>query len=186
MQVPFKRALVGDQTGVVVKVPADTTGMMLPSAGAGVVAVVGQFSRGRYDKPFLVDRSKVQQALGKPKSMRANRQNEAHVQAYEAALRGASGIVVSRVVSAEAKLKWIIVQNDAEKPIVLSADEVKPAKEQNPNMIFAFRLKNAISDGVVVQVKYNKTTKRFSVVVREDSTATAAAGGSGVIIPEFV
>ena len=170
MQVPFKRALVGDQTGVVVNVPVDTTGMMLPSAGLGVVATVGQFSRGRYDKPFFVDRSKVQQVLGKPKSMRANRQNEAHVQAYEAALRGASGLVVSRIVSAEAKLKWVIVQNDAENPLALSKGEVKPTKEQNPKMIFAFRLKNAISDGVVIQVKYNKATKRFGVVVREVET----------------
>ena len=125
-QTVFRRSIPGDMSGVAVNIPLDTTGTLQPSIGAGVVALAGKFSRGRIDKPFLVDKSKIREKLGKPASMRINQTNEAYVQGYEACLRGASGLVVSRIVSELAKNKWFVVRSGTdENPISLS--DTKPA-----------------------------------------------------------
>lgn len=164
-QTVYRRKIIGDMSGVAVNIPLDTTGTLQPSIGAGVVALAGRFTRGRVDKPFLVDKSKIREKLGKPASMRINQTNEAYVQAYEACLRGASGLVVSRIVSELAKNKWFVVRSGTdENPISLS--DTKPAS-MDAKTAFAFQLKNCINEGVYIEFNFNRETQRASVIIKD-------------------
>lgn len=106
-QTVYKRQLVGNQSGVQVNMPIDTVERMLVGAGEQSFACVGQFTRGRIDKPFLVSASKLQRYLGK-----ATRNNHTYRQMVDAFENGASGAVVSRVVSEQAKNQFIVVSNE--------------------------------------------------------------------------
>lgn len=182
-QTNYRRTLVGDQSGVAVNIPIDTTDRMTQSEGDGVFAVVGQFSRGRIDKPFLVDKSQMYRKLGKPKSMRTSAANEAYVQTFEALRYGASGVVVARLASSSAKLKWLVVKHGADE--VLSVADDKP-QASDDSWIFAFQLLNAIDEGVYVSVAKGETEDEVSVVVRERAfNSKNADTDEGVILYEF-
>ena len=57
-QTIYKRQLIGQQSGVQVNMPRDTVERLLSELGNQSFSVVGQFTRGRIDKPFQVSSSK--------------------------------------------------------------------------------------------------------------------------------
>lgn len=163
-QTNYRRTLVGQQSGVQVNMPVDKVERMLADAGDQIFAVVGRFSRGRIDKPFLVSSSKLTRHLGQPKSMRASASNETYVQVYEAFAHGASAAVVSRVVGNNAQNQWVVIKHGANNNIQLS--ETMPESTQN-DWIVAFKVADCINDGVRVSVAKGETDKELSIIIRE-------------------
>lgn len=162
-QTIYKRQLVGQQSGVQVNMPIDRVERMLAEAGDQTFAVVGKFSRGRIDKPFLVSSSKINRYLGSAKSMRADAQNEAYVQIFEAFSTGAAAAVVSRLSSKQAINRWIVL-NHGDAGVSLS--ENMPSAE-NTDWLIALKMADCINDGVFVEFEQGDTLDEITVTIKE-------------------
>ena len=182
-QTVYKRQLVGQQSGVQVNMPRDTVERLLSEIGNQSFAAVGRFTRGRLDKPFQVSSSKMQRYLGKPQSMRKNAANETYVQIFEAFANGAAAAIVSRVVSSEAKNKWIIAKQDQNTPI----DVVETLNTGSDDWLFGVKIADCINDGVYVTVVQDDADGyEYTVTVRErDSDSLGNETGSGEELYQF-
>ncbi len=163
-QTNYRRTLVGQQSGVQVNMPVDRVDRMLADAGDQTFAVVGRFSRGRIDKPFLVSAGKMRRMLGAPRSMRSGAANETYVQIFEAFENGAAAAVVSRVVSSQAVNRWVVV-NHGDSNIVTSAAAVP--QSSNTTWLAAFRFADCINEGLYITVQKGDSDRELSATFRE-------------------
>ncbi len=104
----FVRQL-GAQPGVQLNPLADATDGVAPDQSDQIFAVVARMTRGRIDRPFLVNRGNFLARTGPAESIRTNALNEAKLQAYEALQNGALGCVVERLVPAAAAKSYAVV-----------------------------------------------------------------------------
>lgn len=119
--VPFVRQL-GSESGVQLNPLVD--GSEIPSTGNAdqKFGIIMRATRGRIDKPFLVDRGNVFKKLGKGETIRKNALNEAWVSVVEALNNGAYEAVVQRITTENAKIKYAVLRRRA---------DIKPT-EQSP------------------------------------------------------
>ncbi|PTQ84433.1 hypothetical protein, partial [Agitococcus lubricus] len=103
---------IGEQSGIQLSPTVDRTDGV---AGIGdqTAAIVGSFTRGRFDKPFWVDAQTLRARLGLPVSIAKSLLNEAYLHIYEALNDGASQVLVSRLVRETATNDYVIIQVDA-------------------------------------------------------------------------
>ena len=121
--VPFVRQL-GAESGVQLNPLVD--GSEIPSVGNAdqKFGIIMRATRGRIDKPFLVDRGNVFKKLGNGETIRVNALNEAWVSVVEALNNGAYEAVVQRLVTDQAKVKYAVLRRRADiKPKELSPTE---------------------------------------------------------------
>lgn len=163
-QTIYKRQVIGQASGVQINMPVDRTDRVLPSLGDQTVAVVGQFSRGRIDKPFLVLSSKLKQKLGTAKSIRLSRSNETYIQLFDAFRTGAAAAVVMRLASKSAINSWVVVNHGAENILTTEEDLPDAASDK---WLMAMRFADCINEGMYVSVKKGATADWLKVVVRE-------------------
>lgn len=105
---------IGDQPGVQLNAIIDRTGNGVLGDWDQSAAIVGRFPRGRIDKPFTVDGSNFYEKLGKPTAITStNLLAEAHSQAYEAVRNGARRLVVARLTTSAAVVRWAGVDTGA-------------------------------------------------------------------------
>lgn len=110
MTVAFVRQL-GAESGLQLNPLIDSS--EIPSIGNDdqVMGIAMRALRGRIDKPFKVTRADVYKKLGKGESVRLNKRNEAFIHVVEALNNGVYEVVVQRMTTAQAKIKWITVSN---------------------------------------------------------------------------
>ena len=110
MTVAFVRQL-GAESGLQLNPLIDSS--EIPSIGNDdqVMGIAMRALRGRIDKPFKVTRSDVYKKLGKGESVRLNKRNEAFIHVVEALNNGVYEVVVQRMTTTQAKIKWITVSN---------------------------------------------------------------------------
>lgn len=107
MTVSFVRQL-GAEPGVQLNPLRDASGSPTADNSDQIFGIVMRSTRGRIDKPFVVDRSNVYKKLGTGEQIRVNALNEAWVHVVEALNNGAYEAVVQRLVSENAKIKYIV------------------------------------------------------------------------------
>jgi hypothetical protein len=107
----FTRQL-GSEPGVQLNPLRDNS--EIPAAGQSdqVIGIIMRATRGRIDKPFVVDRGNVKRRLGRGESMRVSALNEAWVHVVEALNQGAHQAVVQRLVTHDATIKWVVLGTD--------------------------------------------------------------------------
>lgn len=105
---PFTRQL-GYQPGVQLNPLRDNTDGAVPDNSDQVFAVVARLTRGRIDRPFLVDRGNFLAKTGAPESVRVSALNEAKLQTYEALMNGAYRAVVQRLTPAAAAKSYAVI-----------------------------------------------------------------------------
>lgn len=185
-QTDFKRRLVGQQPGVQVNTPVDRVDRMLPETGEQMFAAVGQFSRGRIDKPFSVSPRKLIRLLGVPKSMRANAANETYVQIFDAFANGAAGAVVSRIKSSDAKNKWIVVKHGSDSNIAVAEEMPTTDSQGSPAWLAAFRFADCINEGMHFTVQKGDTADELVITVRErNKNARGEDNAEGEVLYTF-
>lgn len=111
MTIPFSRT-IGQQSGVVLFPLIGNNGGTTPNSADTVFAITAHFTRGRIDKAFQLDPSRIQQQLGAPVSPVVDALNEAYIHIAEAfqpgPATGAQGAVVARLSNSDAALSWAI------------------------------------------------------------------------------
>lgn len=112
------------------------------------VALAMRATRGRIDRPFVVRLSDFKRKLGKPQSMATNAANEAMVVAYECLRKGASSLVVQRLVDGAQDVKWVVFTSDAAS--TFTTEDAEPADADD--FTFAFQHMLCHGDGIKVSV----------------------------------
>lgn len=97
MSISFVRQL-GAEAGIQLNPLVDNSEIPTNDASDQVFGIIMRATRGRIDKPFLVDRSNVSRLLGSGEQIRQNQLNEAWVYVVEALNNGAAGVVVQRLM----------------------------------------------------------------------------------------
>lgn len=167
---------IGEQSGIQLSPTVDRTDGV---AGIGdqTAAIVGSFTRGRFDKPFWVDAQTLRARLGLPVSIAKSLLNEAYLHIYEALNDGASQVLVSRLVRETATNDYVIIQVDAaagtlqtelgeplldqnnepltvgNTAIILTDDQI--ATGYAGELAIAFKLKDGINEGFVVRANFD-------------------------------
>jgi len=108
MATAFVRQL-GYESGVQLNPLVDASEIPATGKADQVFGIIMRATRGRIDKPFVVDSGNVYNRLGSGETIRKNALNEAWVHVVEALNRGAYEAVVMRVVGADAVNKWASV-----------------------------------------------------------------------------
>jgi hypothetical protein len=146
MTKQFVRTL-GYQPGVQLNPLRDNTNDGIQTGNADqVVAVVGRFTRGRIDKPFLVDLSNWALKLGNPESLAAQALAECRLQVYECLNKGAQAVLVSRLVPAAAALQWVNVITGS------GATTFTTTNSPNGSATVSFRHLACHNDGIKVSI----------------------------------
>lgn len=112
MTVAFVRQL-GAEPGVQLNPLQDSSEIPSSSNADQIFGIVMRATRGRIDKPFVVDSSNVYTKLGYGEPMRVSALNEAWVHVVEALSNGAYQAVVQRLSTSESKIKWAVVKKSA-------------------------------------------------------------------------
>ncbi|APQ14658.1 hypothetical protein BJP27_24095 (plasmid) [Pseudomonas oryzihabitans] len=147
-QVSFTRARPVYRSGVQLLELVDNSQRAAASDSDQTCATVGRFTRGRIDQAFLVDSGNRVRSLGASASLQVSALNEAHLQAYEMLDRGATGVVVSRLVPAAAVLKYLVATQDATtKAIAWTVETSVPA-----GCIVAIKHLECFNDGVKIGI----------------------------------
>lgn len=107
MSIPFSRT-VNKRSGVQLNYIDDKSAIPSTSTVANNMAIAGRFPRGRIDKVFAVTRGNEARMLGDPVSLSVSALGEAYVHVYEALRKGTVQAIVSRLVSASAKLQLMV------------------------------------------------------------------------------
>lgn len=152
MSVSFVRQL-GAESGVQLNPLVD--GSEIPTTGMDdqSFAIAMRATRGRIDRAFKVDRGNVRQRLGRGEPIRLSELNEAYVHVREAVDMGAYEVVVARLHTDSAELKWIIVSEGVEGAIEFSVAEDVPEDD----FILAIKHLECFNDGVKVELRADST-----------------------------
>ena len=120
MAIAFTRQL-GAESGVQLNPLRDSSEIPSSSNADQIFGIVMRATRGRIDKPFVVDSSSVYTKLGSGEPMRVNALNEAWVHVVEALSNGAYEAVVQRLSTDESKIKWAVISKAGAEPVVGTA-----------------------------------------------------------------
>lgn len=112
MTVAFVRQL-GNEPGVQLNPLRDASDIPSADNSDQIFGIVMRATRGRIDKPFVVDSGNVYTKLGSGEQIRVNALNEAWVHVVEALNNGAYEAVVQRLVPSGAKIKYLVVRMNA-------------------------------------------------------------------------
>lgn len=158
----YQRQLIGQQSGVQVNIPRDRTDRQLIGLGDQTFACVGEFTRGRIDKPMLVAASDLNRYLGEAQSLRKTAAASTYLQIVEAFSRGAAATVVQRLASNNARNQWIVL-NHGDQDVITLADDVPTGGD----WLMAVKVADCINSGVYVTFEKGKTASEITVTVRE-------------------
>ncbi|MGI9211761.1 MAG: hypothetical protein ACR2HF_04755 [Methylococcaceae bacterium] len=111
MTQAFTRQL-GSEPGVQLNPLRDNSEIPATGQSDQVIGIIMRSTRGRIDKPFLVDRGNVMRRLGHGESTRVSALNEAWVHVIEALNSGAYQAVVQRLSTSAASIKWAVASAD--------------------------------------------------------------------------
>lgn len=145
MTVAFVRQL-GAESGVQLNPLRDNSEIPSTDNSDQVFGIMMRATRGRIDKPFVVDSGNVYAKLGNGEPVRKNALNEAWVHVVEALSNGAYQCVVQRLVKGgEAKIKWAVCKLDAETPknITFEVSDTEPE-----GFFFAVKHLECFNDGI--------------------------------------
>ena len=106
MTTNFVRSL-GEESGVQLNPLVDGSEMPATGTADQAFCIAMRSTRGRIDKPFLVNSSNFNRRLGYGETIRSNELNEAWVQVFEAVNNGAYSAVVQRLVGNDASNNWM-------------------------------------------------------------------------------
>lgn len=170
MTVSFVRQL-GAEPGVQLNPLRDASGSPTADNSDQIFGIVMRATRGRIDKPFVVDRSNVYKKLGKGEQIRVNALNEAWVHVVEALNNGAYQAVVQRLVSTKAKIKYIVVKytapttaqptENAETDTETTPEFSFSVEEELPKTQYLFAIKHldCFNDGIKVSFHVEDKTE---------------------------
>lgn len=154
MTQAFVRQL-GAESGVQLNPLRD--GSEIPSSDNSdqVFGIIMRATRGRIDKPFVVDSGSVFQKLGSGETIRVNALNEAWVHVVEALNNGAYEAVVQRLVTDDAKIKYAVCTKatEGEENYVFSVSEELPEQE----FFFAVKHLECFNDGIRIGFHADET-----------------------------
>lgn len=146
--VDFVRQL-GAEPGVQLNPTRDESEIPASGTSDQVFAIPMRLTRGRIDKPYLVDRGNTRRKIGKGEPIRKNALNEALVQAVEALNKGAYQAVVQRLVTPNAKIKYAVVKPAASGGgFDFSVADTVPAS----GFVMAVKHLECFNDGIVVEL----------------------------------
>lgn len=151
---PFVRQL-GQQPGVQLNKLIDQTDGVGQDQSDQSFAVCARLSRGRIDRPFVVDRSTFLALTGPAETIRANALNEAKLQTYEALNNGAASAVVMRMTHTDAAMKFAIVDMSADTTVFGVSAAATPASGTWSLSIADYECHN---DGLIVSVHADTKT----------------------------
>lgn len=176
--VAFTRQL-GAESGVQLNPLRD--GSSVPAVGNSdqSFGIIMRATRGRIDKPFLVDRGNVARKLGKVESMRVSALNEAHVQVVEALNNGAYQAVVQRLSTASSIVSWLGITTSTN----TFTYAVTPAEPVAPYLL-AIRHLECFNDGIVVEFRAEEK-KVGGVAGDNDYITLRIKDAAGVLLHEF-
>lgn len=117
MAIAFTRQL-GAESGVQLNPLRDSSEIPSSSNADQIFGIVMRATRGRIDKPFVVDSGTVYTKLGFGEPMRVNALNEAWVHVVEALSNGAYQAVVQRLSTSESKVKWAVIKKIGAEAVV--------------------------------------------------------------------
>lgn len=153
MAVTFVRQL-GNEPGIQLNPLRDASGTPTADNSDQMFGIIMRATRGRIDKPFVVDRSNVKKKLGNGEQIRVNALNEAWVHVVEALNNGAYAAVIQRLVTKEAKIKYLVVKANPDAETQEDAPEyVFSAEETLPEDPFFLAVKHleCFNDGIQVE-----------------------------------
>jgi hypothetical protein len=107
MTTAFKRQL-GAESGVQLNPLRDNSEIPTQGNEDQLFAIMMRATRGRIDKPFVVDRGNVLRKSGPGERISVSALNEAHVHVVEALNNGAYQAVVQRIVTSSAVIKYAV------------------------------------------------------------------------------
>lgn len=176
--VAFVRQL-GAESGVQLNPLRD--GSAIPAVGNAdqSCGVIMRATRGRIDRPFLVDRGSIVRKLGKGDSVRTNALNEAYVQVIEGLNNGIYQAVVQRLSSSDSVLSWLGITTAANS----FSYAVSPNKPEAPYLL-AVRHLECFNDGIVVEFRAEEK-KVAGVPTANDRITLRIRDNSGVLLYEF-
>lgn len=156
MTASFVRQL-GAESGVQLNPVQDRSELPSGSISDQVYAIAGRFERGRIDKAFKVNESNVRKKLGSTAAMRSSALNEALVHVVESTSQGAYEVVVSRLSTASAVVKWLVCKvnpgtpEDGGTPATPDTYTFEVAEEEPTNgFLFAIKHLECFNDGIKV------------------------------------
>lgn len=178
--VAFVRQL-GAESGVQLNPLRD--GSAIPAAGNAdqSFGIIMRATRGRIDKPFLVDRGSVARKLGKGEPMRVNALNEAYVQVVEALNNGAYQAVVQRLSTSASAISWVSVATAAEGDGFTY--DVTESEPEGP-FLFAVKHLECFNDGIVLEFRADEK-KVGGVAAANDTLTLRIKDSGGVMLYEF-
>lgn len=178
--VAFVRQL-GAESGVQLNPLRDESS--IPAAGNAdqSCGIIMRATRGRIDKPFLVDRGSLIRKLGPGAPVRASALNEAHVHVAEALNNGVYQFVVQRLVTPAAAIKWLVVSFDGEDNALEYA-----VADAAPSTGFMFAVKHleCFNDGIVVEWRAEEK-KSAGVAAPNDTITLRLRDKDGNMLFEF-
>lgn len=188
----FTRQL-GAESGVQLNPLRDQSELPGSSNSDQIFGIMMRATRGRIDKPFVVDRNNVIQKLGKGEQIRVNALNEAWVHVVEALNNGAYEAVVQRLVTNKAKVMWAVARlatvdvTDPDTGTTAPRETLAFTVEADfptDQFLFAVKHLDCFNDGIVLEVHceenrvggVNQATNLLSIRLRDKD---------GVLLHEF-
>ncbi|HZX80983.1 MAG TPA: hypothetical protein VFE72_08545, partial [Lysobacter sp.] len=177
--VAFVRQL-GAESGVQLNPLRD--GSAIPAGGNAdqSFGIIMRATRGRIDKPFLVDRGNVTRKLGRGEPVRVNALNEANVHVVEALNNGAYQAVVQRLVGDGAAISWVTVTATEENTYAYAVSQTAPVGE----FLFAVQHLECFNDGIVLEFRAEER-KVGGVPATNDMLTLRIRDSGGVLLYEF-
>lgn len=176
----FTRQL-GAESGVQLNPLRDQSELPGSSNSDQVFAIAMRATRGRIDKPFVVDRNNVMHKLGKGEQIRINSLNEAWVHVVEALNNGAYEAVVQRLTTPAASIKWAVVRMDTTTgTLAYTVEDDFPVNQ----FLIAVRHLDCFNDGIVLELHSDE--KRVGGVNQDtDLLHLRIRDKDGVLLHEF-
>ena len=146
--VPFTRNL-GPRSGVQLNPILDNSERFVAGNADQSFGVVGKFERGRFDKPFRVNRSNLYRLLGTPSSTQVSRLNETFIHIFEAFQAGASEAIVHRLTpAADRSLLLAVAKSDPVAANVWTTSATVPVSAH----LFTLKVLEAANEGNLFEI----------------------------------
>lgn len=185
MATSFTRQL-GNEPGVQLNPTIDSSeGFATNAVEDQSFACVARLVRGPIDRAFVVSSSNAKVITGTPEANRKNELNDTHGQLIEALNKGAKCAVVSRVVGADAKNRWIAVKVPDNKigayDLEFSLSEEVPSGE----FLFALKHKGCFTDGIKISLSAKELRDTADSLVDNDEVTLKVLDKNNVLIASF-
>ena len=171
MTSAFVRQL-GAESGVQLNPLRDASDIPSNTNSDQIFGIMMRATRGRIDKPFVVDRGNVFKKLGHGESIRTNALNAAWVHVVEALNNGAYQAVVQRLVGSDTVIKYAVCsygttgeeesQTTDPNSFVFSVATALPT-----SYLFAVRHLECFNDGIVVSFRAEEKEANGSKVAND-------------------